>query len=368
VKVNSLADGARVGTAADLEDQAKLELRGKILNGFAGSCNPKKIADMQALLAEDGATWVNSDNCPAYLAQIRNAYESVQGFKAERANMRGSLADQISAAEAELANNADPESPSSLKKACADKDIVIQKTGQNLMSLMSSMQQNQACANELATFKGLDTTNCELFGTCDSGGNKFDCSLPENKNELVCKQLTKAVQPGGGAGNGNPNGNPNFGLDDKGYLTGLDMDGDASGGFGGDDPNGLGKMADNGGMKSPGVPGGGGGGGLNIPGGPGNPGRAGGRGMPSGDGSSFGGSPSYASGLSFGGNGDKNQGDGARNGNDPSKNLTAIDLPNGEKMNTSGPNIFQKVRAALYYQVKMDNMHQPDISLPPVGN
>jgi hypothetical protein len=221
----------------------------------------------------------------------------------------------IAQAQAELEKPTDNESPASLKKACqASAQEATGKATMNIANLAMTMQQNQACADELATFdSGIDLKDCNLTGTCTPTDPANDCKDPKYKESVYCKGI--AGNNSGGAANGGATNsgnvpNPNFDLGGKGTLGDLNMNG--TGDLASLDPNDpnspFNKINGGEGSKSAGVPGGGGGGGLSIPGGGYNP-RGGGRG-PGPEGASYGGSPSYAgSGNYGGGSGDKNKED-----------------------------------------------------------
>ncbi len=218
----------------------------------------------------------------------------------------------IAQAQAELEKPTDTESPASLKRACqASAQEATGKATMNIASLAMSMQQNQTCADELATFdSGIDLKNCAFTGTCEPTKTD-DCADPKYKDSVYCKGYARNNSGGssiGGTANSGAINPPNFDLDGKGTLSDLNMNG--TGDLASMDPNDpnspFNKINGGEGSKSAGVPGGGGGGGLSIPGGGYNP-RGGGRG-PSGEGSSYGGSPSYAaSGASGGGTGGKDK-------------------------------------------------------------
>lgn len=239
----------------------------------------------------------------------------------------------------------DADSPSSLKRACiATQQEVMSKVTMNLGTLMMSLQKNQACAKELASFDtGLDLSDCNITGTCTPTTVPDECLDPKNKDAIYCKTstLTGTNTRGGGGGLGNTKpAAPDFSLNPKNFSD-LDMNGL---GGGGDANGGAGNIGDTPGPRSAGVPGGGGGGGLSIPGGSATPprGGGGGRGVSS-DGSGAA-SPSYAgTGGMGGGSGGKNEDlqqylpGGAK---DPS--LAKLGGPEGITA-AGGPTIFEKV-------------------------
>lgn len=243
------------------------------------------------------------------------------------ANSYSQFEDAVLAAQQELGKPTDPESPTALKRICnATAQEMTGKVGMNMVSLMSSMQQNTNCANELQNIpnSGIDLKDCNLTGTCTPTDPVSDCQDPAFKNSIYCQAgLNNSggnTTTGGGLNGGlnGTNGGLNNGfadsglLDSKGTLGTLDGNTTAGsdGGFDPNDPNNpLNRLGDGGGQRSAGVPGGGGGGGLGIPGGGYNPrGGGGGRG-PSGEGTNFGGTPSYAAGGSYGGGSGNNKND-----------------------------------------------------------
>lgn len=256
------------------------------------------------------------EECDEYSAKQRRRIDVINNLQSGIESNQKSFPEQISAIKQELESNADENSPSSLLKACNDKAQVIQKTATNIMSLMTSMQQNQACADEFATFdSGIDLKNCALTGTCTPTDTSTDCADAKYKDSVYCKNYAGNNSGGtsttGGGTNAGSFQDPSFDLDSKGTLGDLNMNG--TGDLASLDPNDpdspLNKLGPGADPKNGGVPTGGGGGGLSIPGGGYNP-RGGGR-YPSGaEGANYGASPSYAGSGNFGGGGgDKNKDD-----------------------------------------------------------
>ena len=241
------------------------------------------------------------------------------------ADQNGIFLSMIDEAQQELKGPTDLDSPAGLRKICDNTmKEVMGKIGMNMMSIMSSMQNNTLCKNELQSFQDtVDLSDCNLTGTCKPNDPTNDCADPAYKNSIYCQSgirgntngtTTGGLMGGGGATAGGVNGiyqDPGLGLDGRGTLTNADALGGPGGGGGLDasDLEALSKLGDGGGAKAS-VPGGGGGGGLGIPGGGYNPGRGGSRGVSSGDGSGVGGNPSYAVGGNMFGGGSGSSKDG----------------------------------------------------------
>ena len=237
-------------------------------------------------------------------AEEKNRNDLLKKYYAEAGiSNLSDLQSQIDSVREDLASgpNSNLEDPKVLMKACSDKQQVIAKTGMNIMSLMNSVQQNQACADELKSFEGMDLTKCP-FNQADCPALAGDnCSDPANKESVYCKTVAAS---NAGLARGTPKAgtfpDPKFGDGNTNSLSNLDMKGlgsvggsDSTGAF---DPNAV--AGDASGSRSAGVPGGHGGTGLSIPGGGYNPkGGSGGRGIgsvdsgPIGSGSGYGTAP-----------------------------------------------------------------------------
>lgn len=161
---------------------------------------------------------------------------------------------------------AETDSPTALKRLCiATQQEVTAKVGMNLMTLMSAVQKNQACAKSLSNdLADLGEMGCVLNGTCpDKGLNVDDCADPKYKDSIYCQAPPTLNSPTGKgfAGGSTPipptGGPPDFNLDSK-ALSDLDLSG-AGNGLDPNDPNSpFNKIGDTQGPRSAGVPGGGG--------------------------------------------------------------------------------------------------------------
>ncbi len=239
------------------------------------------------------------------LEKIQNFSDSVDSFKDGKTKLSEALTDT--------------NSPTALKRSCVNtQQEVTAKVGMNLMTLMSAMQKNAACAKNLSGIDpGLGVDDCILKGTCPPSQTPDVCTDPQYKDSNFCKSAgsivtgdPKGFAPGGGTAVPPVGGPPNLDLGTK-SLSDLDLSG-AENPLDPNNPNSaLNKLGDTPGPKSAGVPHGGGGGGLNLPGGGGgggNPNRGGARGISS-DSTSGPGSPSYAGGGigGMGGSNEKNK-------------------------------------------------------------
>lgn len=311
------------------------------LNGQEKDLWDRQIVPKEAELAELKAKKIQRAN-------------AVQG---QTTNMSGSLDSLFKDATLDPAVNL---------KACNDQNAVVQKATANLAALFTSMQQNRDCADEV---KGLDTVPCVLTDTCTKAEIQKHCSDPKNKADPFCTDTTKAQTITDSQFN-NPglNGFNGGNQKDDGFIDGLDLNSnDFTGDSGTTDFASLNEP-----RTGPGVPGGNGGGGVNSAGGGGRSGGSSNGNRPGGGGSSsenqFGANPGYGTEFTFGNN-SSNKDDFPVGSGDGTKDSSAILLPNGEKINKStGKTIFEKLRSAMYEQVRLGTLYQPSITLTPLTN